>query len=244
MDQVPGDRHRYFEELAVSHVLGGLSESDGRIFRSHLLDCSQCRARVGELRRIANDLADVERDERRVKAAKAIETKRRESDDDEGDFDEPVPDPRRSRLVVLVGLLVLIALAGWNFFLRAENGTLRGNNEGLRITRDLLVDGTYGRYRSPTSQFAPDAAEVRYDDEHVLVVLDGVEAFDEFMVYQTNPEGQVVDYGRQPVTGDRLTLLIARAPNARTVHLTTLRDGESPSPSEVTGGRALEATVG
>ena len=90
------DRHRHYEELAVTHVLGGLSESDGRVFRSHLLDCPQCRARVGELRRIANDLADAERDERRMRAAKAVETKRRDDDDEEVEPEEP-RSPRAHR---------------------------------------------------------------------------------------------------------------------------------------------------
>lgn len=241
MDQVPGDRHRYFEELAVSHVLGGLSESDGRVFRSHLLDCSQCRARVGELRRIANDLADVERDERRVKAAKAIETKRRETDEDEGDFDETGPDPRRSRVVALVGLVVVVALAGWNFYLRAENNGFRSNVEGLEFTRDLLVDGTYGRHRSPTGEFTQ--AEVRFDEDRALIVLDGVDDVGQFVIYQTNAAGEVVDSGQQLVTGDRLTLLVNRAPRSRTIFLTTLADGQRADPNQVTGQRALEATL-
>jgi len=242
MDQVPGDRHRYFEELAVSHVLGGLSESDGRVFRSHLLDCPQCRARVGELRRIANDLADVERDERRVKAAKAIETKRRETDEEDADFDESPPDPRRSRLVALVGLIVVVALAGWNIYLRAENNGYRRSVEGLELTRDLLVDGTFGRHRSPTGLFAD--AEVRYDAEHALIVVDGVADVEEFIVYQTNAAGDVVDSGRQAVTGDRLTLLVDRAPNSATIFLTTLAEGQRPKADQVTGQRALEAILG
>ena len=243
MDQASGDRHRYFEGLAVSHVLGGLSESDGRVFRSHLLDCSQCRARVGELRRIANDLADVERDERRVKAAKAIETKRRESDDDDGDFDDAGADQRRSRVMVLIGLLVVLALAGWNFYLRADNGGLRDNVQALEVTRDLLVGGEYGTYRSPTGEFT-GRATVRYDEEFALVVLDGVDRVDEFVVYQTNEQDEVIEQGRRTVRGDRLTLLLPRARDSHHVFLTILDEGEQPRSQEITGAHALVATLG
>jgi hypothetical protein len=121
----PGsDSHRYFEELAVSHVVGGLDESEGRVFRAHLLECNECRAQVGELRAIAHDLADIERDERRVRAAKAIETKRRETDDDELDEDELPPVSRASRITFIVGLMLVIVLLAWNF-------TLRGTVEQL-----------------------------------------------------------------------------------------------------------------
>ncbi|MGH8906149.1 MAG: hypothetical protein ACRD0K_06470 [Egibacteraceae bacterium] len=121
----PGaDGHRYFEELAVSHVVGGLDESEGRVFRAHLLECNECRAQVGELRAIAHDLADIERDERRVRAAKAIETKRRETDDDEPDAGESPPVSRASRVALIVGLMLVIVLSAWNF-------TLRGSVEQL-----------------------------------------------------------------------------------------------------------------
>src|SRR5688572_33317351 len=82
------DGHRYFEGLAVAHVLGGLDDSEGRVFRSHLLECGTCRARVGELRAISHDHADVERVELPRRPALAIATKRRavqhESDDHRG----------------------------------------------------------------------------------------------------------------------------------------------------------------
>ena len=65
----PGSEHRRYEEMAVAHVLGGLTPAQGRTFRSHLLECADCRARVGELRAIAHELAGVERDEERERAA-------------------------------------------------------------------------------------------------------------------------------------------------------------------------------
>jgi hypothetical protein len=112
--------HRYFEELAVNHVVGGLDESEGRVFRAHLLECGDCRAQVGELRAIAHDLADVERDERRVRAAKAIETKRRETDEDDLDDEEIPGSSRASRIAVVAGLVIVILLSVWNFTLRGR----------------------------------------------------------------------------------------------------------------------------
>jgi hypothetical protein len=126
---MPGsDGHRYFEELAVTHVVGGLDDSEGRVFRAHLLECSDCRAQVGELRSIAHDLADVERDERRVRAAKAIETKRRETAEDELDDDQITASSRASRIAVVVGLVVVIVLSAWNFTLRGRIAELVAAN--------------------------------------------------------------------------------------------------------------------
>src|SRR5680860_1116525 len=111
------DAHHHFEQLAVAHVLGGLDDGDARVFRSHLLECPNCRARVGELRAIAHDLADVERDERRTRAANAVETKRREPDTERPS--EPQLSPTRTvRVAMAAGLVLLIAMTGWNFLLR------------------------------------------------------------------------------------------------------------------------------
>src|SRR5690606_6579052 len=96
----------------------GLSLDQGRVFRSHLLECSACRARVGELRAIAHDLADVERDERRIRTAKRTEKKAEQEDED-----APAGPSRlsgRLTLLVAAGLTVLMALSVWNFMLRGR----------------------------------------------------------------------------------------------------------------------------
>lgn len=119
------DQHRPYEELAVRHVMGALDEGEAAAFRSHLLDCQDCRNRVGELRSIASDLAVVERDERRERAAQRVETKRRtEAHDD----DVAVPPPaatRGSRTVLVVGAALIVLLSVWNFVLRGQNDGLR-----------------------------------------------------------------------------------------------------------------------
>ncbi|MPZ88777.1 MAG: hypothetical protein GEU81_12030 [Nitriliruptorales bacterium] len=243
MDSASGaDRHRYYEGLAVTHVLGGLNGTESEVFRSHLLECPSCRARVGELRRIANDLADVERDERRVRATKAIETKRREADDEEDDLDEPPPGPRTSRILLLLGLLAIVGLAGWNFFLRANLDQQTTNVEGLEITRDLLLDGKIAVYESPTGQLE-GRTQVRYDDDYVLLVLDGLAGDERLAVYQVNAPGGVVETGVQPVNGDRLTLLVRRAQNVSRLIVTRPREDEQLSPAEVQGVTVLNALL-
>jgi hypothetical protein len=205
------ERHRYYEELAVSHVLGGLSESDGRVFRSHLLDCQQCRARVGELRRIANDLADVERDERRVRAAKAIETKRRE-DEDEDEADEPLPPTRGSRIMLLVGLVALIGLLSWNILLRQNQAEQNERLDKATIVSDLLVEDNRALHTDPTGQFTAPPNRVVFNDAHVVVVLDGVEKGDLYAVYLVNNEDEILDVHAQQAVADRMTLLVDRVP--------------------------------
>lgn len=235
------ERHRHYEELAVSHVLGGLSESDGRIFRSHLLDCQQCRARVGELRRIANDLADVERDERRVRAAKAIETKRRE-DEDEDEADEPIPTARGSRVVLLVGLVVLIGLLSWNILLRQNQTTQNSRLDEARITADLLVDDRRAQATSPTGQFAAPPNKVVVDDSYAVVVLDGVEPGDVYAVYLLNENEVILDDPRvQQAVGDRMTLLVPRVQGL--TDLVVTQPDTQPSGSKVEGTRVLDVNL-
>ena len=117
------DQHRPFEDLAVRHVMGSLDPGEASTFRSHLLDCGECRARVGELRSIASDLADVERAERRERAAQRVEIKERE--DDEGETVEPDLPPRAGRGVMIAVVLLVVVLSIWNFVLRGQNDSLQ-----------------------------------------------------------------------------------------------------------------------
>lgn len=239
------DRHRYYEELAVSHVLGGLSESDGRVFRSHLMDCPDCRARVGELRRIATDLADVERDERRVRAAKAIETKRRE-DDEEVEADEAVPTTRGSRLVLLLGLAVLVGLTAWNFLLRDANRRLNDNVASATIATNLLIQDRNeveeATVSSPTWEFSAHPNRVLYDDEHVLLVMDGVEPGRTYAVYLFSSDRQIIHMRPQTAVTTNMTLLLDRVPNLWELRVVEPRS-LPPSETELNGTEVLVATL-
>lgn len=129
--------------MAVAHVVGGLSPDDGRLFRSHLLECTSCRARVGELRAIAHDLADVERDEKRVRAAKRTETKERVDRTD--DEDVAPPSGRlggRAALLVAAALTILMALSAWNFLLRGRVQQNEQVADQLREATLVLETGT------------------------------------------------------------------------------------------------------
>lgn len=115
-----GDGHERFEELAVGHVLGGLATGDAALFRSHLLECRDCRMRVAELRDIAADLAQAEREERRRAATKTEVARRQQSDASD-------PRPRWWRPSVLVPAILLLGVAPllgvlvWNYHLRQNN---------------------------------------------------------------------------------------------------------------------------
>jgi hypothetical protein len=121
------DEHRPFEDYAVRHVMGGLDEAEQGTFRSHLLDCAECRARVGELRTIASELAEVERVERRERAAQKVKTEERAAEE------TPTLPTRRAsrgaRAAVVIGMLLIVLLSVWNFVLRA----------GVEDVRDLAT---------------------------------------------------------------------------------------------------------
>jgi hypothetical protein len=235
------DRHRYFEELAVSHVLGGLSESDGRVFRSHLLDCPHCRARVGELRRIANDLADVERDERRVRAAKAIDTKRRE-DEEEVDADEAPTSTRGSRVALFVGFLLLIGLLSWNFLLRGENAEQATKLEGAQITTDLLIENNEALHTSPTGQFSAPPNKVVYNDDYAVIVMDGVEQGEVYAVYLLSEDDEIINMVAQAPVTDRMTLLVPRRGGVRNLQVIQ-PETLPPNRSEREGTTVLDANL-
>lgn len=238
------DRHRFYEQLAVTHVLGGLSESDGHAFRSHLLECGQCRARVGELRSIAHDLADVERDERRVRAAKAIETKRRDEDTDL-ELDEPPPSSRLSRTAVLVVLGLVFALTAWNFTLRNQLARQELTIGASEAATDLLIDGDVpvsGSLQRPGGLLT-DLSTVRYDDEFLVVIADGVERNEAYGIYQLSNDNQVVRGFEQRATSQRLVLAVPRADAATRVVVTSLGDADFDATSIDAGEQILRASL-
>lgn len=238
------DGHRYFEGLAVAHVLGGLDDSEGRVFRAHLLECGSCRARVGELRAIAHDLADVERDERRVRAAQAIDTKRRESDDEVDVTVEAMPSPRSSRITVIVGLVLIIGLSLWNFTLRsamtvqdAENASIEQMVTIAEIGRPWEVD------------VAADAvtASVRFEGSRFAVVADGLDPKQVYGLYAAEADGTVVvNETVEPVDGRMFALyglesgvepVVVKFMNPTDTNGTIGKPGPTP-----TGVRIFEAT--
>lgn len=159
------DEHRPYEDFAVRHVMGSLDEAESGTFRSHLLDCADCRARVGELRTIASDLVEVERSERRERAARQVETKEREDEPDD-DLDDYSYGPSRGvKLLAVAGILLIVFLSVWNFVLRSHNssletmatdllGSAQTVNFGEAWTTDVLAPGHEGVARAEDGELA------------------------------------------------------------------------------------------
>lgn len=228
------DGHRRYEEMAVAHVLGGLDDADGRLFRSHLLDCGVCRARVGELRALAHDLADVERDERRVRAAKALETKRREHGEE-----APPTEQReqfRPRLMTIIGIAAILALSAWNF-------TLRGTVERFGREIDRRVDAAAALEFGTAGEVLHTARGVRgqakVDRGSLVVLVDGLDEGEVYGLYLLDAAGEPVFRTAVAPTDGRLFSLVDFPDGSQRVML-TLPDGPpGPDPQGLTVFEAM-----
>lgn len=215
--------------MAVAHVVGGLSLDDGRLFRSHLLECTACRARVGELRAIAHDLADVERDERRERAARRTETKAREGQ--EPDLPEP-PVRRlnkRTTLLVAAGLVALMALSSWNFLLR---GRLQDAETKMSQLRESVAVLRAGDLWQPLKTATGVDGEVRDLEGDLVVRVDGL-TDGTYGLYLLDERDRVVDRRLFEATNSLLYGFIPDLPDlesARTVQLVRT-DELLPEPS-------------
>jgi anti-sigma factor RsiW len=187
MDPGRAEEHRSFEEMAVAHVLGGLDQDRSRLFRAHLLECSDCRARVGELRAIAHELADVERDERRERAAQTVETKRRDPADE--DAAGPQAPSRLSRIVLVVGVGFLLTLAAWNFMLRSQLAAL---DQRLQDRVEASAALEMGEELPVTFTAAGITGTAKRADRGAVVLLEGVTARQVVGVYLLSGTGNDV----------------------------------------------------
>ncbi|MGI8574793.1 MAG: hypothetical protein ACR2MA_05495 [Egibacteraceae bacterium] len=213
MDQArQPDGHRQFEDMAVTHVLGGLAESRSRVFRAHLLDCFECRARVGELRAIASNLADVERVERRQRAAKQLETKPRDDDEDDDSDVYVEGTSRRLRLFFALGLVAMGLLASWNFLVRGQVARLEealDQQEKAGVVRELGATWT-------SEQRAEGVVgTVKSYEGDIVATLDGLGEVENevFGIYLLTAEDETLD--RRPlvrVNDGRLSVLLEASP--------------------------------
>jgi hypothetical protein len=190
---MPGnsDEHRAYEDFAVRHVMGILDEAESGTFRSHLLDCSDCRARVGELRSIASDLAEVERAERRVRAAKLVETKERVAEDEaDDDDDEAAGQGRGSRVLVIAGVMLIVVLSIWNFVLRGQNTGLRDYAGALLESAEIVNFGDPWT----TEQVAPGhEAIARVEGGRMAVMVRGTDDEATYQLKRYDAEGVLLD---------------------------------------------------
>lgn len=233
------DAHRYYEGMAVAHVVGGLGEADGRVFRSHLLECSDCRARVGELRALAHDLADVERDERRVRSPAAVETKSHEpveaGEEDRGKTEAPRRSPPglpgwMPRILAVLGLITLVGLAGWTFVLRATVANLESAVDDLTAASVLLQ---FGEKADVTTRHEDLEATVSTDGERLALLVDGLTTGERYQVFLTDEGGDVVD-SDTPVEArnGRLFVLVPMIGDARQAVVSPAPGRAMPEPDE------------
>ncbi len=226
----PADGHRYFEGLAVAHVLGGLDDSKGQVFRAHLLECGDCRARVGELRAIAHDLAEAERDERRMRAAQAIDTKRRESEDEDPDLDDVPEASRASRVTVVVGLALLVGLSLWNFTLHGALKTAQHTNRNL-VQAAVIQDS--GTPWSTVREEGGVTGTVTVKDGRFVLTADGLDPAQVYGLYAITADSEIpASYIFQATDEGRVEQLFALPARVERILITDpgdQRPGTEPS---------------
>jgi len=222
---------------ALGAVLGGLDESDGRVFRSHLLECADCRARVGELRAIAHELADVERDERRQRAAKAIETKRRETAEDDDEPGDAGRGQRAARILAVVGFALVVVLAAWNFTLRGTVARQEMAIADLQQASEILQLGEAAIVRTLVDGVE---AQVKVRDGNLVLLADGLDDDELYGVYGLTADGDVTfSRGWQP-TDQKLHVLIRNPGDADQLIVTEYTGQMPPQPD---GRRVLTARL-
>jgi hypothetical protein len=162
-----GDGHGQYEELVVGHVLDDLAADDAARFRSHLMNCRDCRARVAELRGIAAELADAERDEL---ARAAVRTQAPRRTDQDGPADGPGL-PRIRIVHVTIATVIVLAIAGamgfWNLHLRASAATYLAVAE----SRGDAIDGLVNDAPLDATFTAPVTGLVTGDGQQVSLAL-------------------------------------------------------------------------
>ncbi len=222
--------HDRYDQLALGHVLGGLSGTDEHAFRTHLRGCRDCRSRVAELRDIAADLVQAEADER---ARVPLRTDLDAPEDGEAEEVTPTRSLRVGH-VLIAGLVVLVLAVGvlfWNLHLRtlvgaydqamtAQAGALSELAAGESIPVDL-AEGVAGR--------------VIVGPERVAFTLTGVEVADGevAVAWLVDVEGGARKVLRAPAAVVREGNLAGTAERQGAVELlVTLEDvplGEAPS---------------
>lgn len=226
----PADAHRRYEEMAVAHVMGGLDESEGRIFRSHLLDCPDCRARVGELRALAHDLADVERDERRVRAARTLETKRREHGEDGTELEEPERGGR-PRVMTVLGVAAILALSAWNFTLRE---TVAKFQQDIDHSTEAAAAMEFGRPGTVLTVAEGVRGQVKTDRDSFVLLLDGLDSARVYGLYLLDARDRTVFRAAVRPSDGRLFSLIEHQEGAVRLMLTRPEGAPQADPDGAT----------
>ncbi len=224
--------HERFEELALQHVLGGLSSPDAAIFRAHLVECRDCRLRVAELRDMAAELAATEREERR-RSAVATQVAREEGPSEEPRSWLPWSSPRWAALAVVLACVIVVVMLFWNYHLRRVTSQYARVLEHQAEVFEVLGSGE------------PLQVQAREGARGIAAVRDGKVAVD-LLRLPTLAETQVAIWlvpadVEGPVTLTRLPEngqlpFVVPVGNADTVLVTLEPGGQRP---RVPGGRVL-----
>jgi anti-sigma factor RsiW len=230
------DRHSRFEQLALSHVLGGIDRGDADDFRTHLRACPDCRARVAELRGISSSLDAAAREERR-RAAEGGAPERRDP--------SPQSTVRRgpSRTgVVLVALALVLGFAFWNLHLRTSaDAYLAAAEDRGAILRDLAI-GTL--VDDPSLDLV--AARVATSGTRIaLVIADGGPlGSDERLVAWLTPIGSSTDEAVVLAVGPAASTEVAvRIQRGSATHLVVTRERGLLSSSGPRGAEVLRVAL-
>lgn len=186
--------HTRYERMAVGHVLGGLDEVDRAAFRAHLLECSDCRRRVNELRDIASDLARTEREERRLAGNGTVDVEAEpETDDRDAQAAEVAPVRQWPWGVVVIGLVPLLVLGtlAWAVWQRAQTDLTAAVATAQQQVLDVLASGEPVPFESVEDVQGMIAA----DGERVGVNLAGLPELrpdEALLVWLLGDEGEAV----------------------------------------------------
>jgi predicted anti-sigma-YlaC factor YlaD len=192
------DTHARFEQLALSHVLGGLRRDDSDVFRDHLRACEACRARVAELRGISSSLDAAAREERQ--RSRDQPPPRRERPEERAGAGRGL-----SRLWAVAFLLTLALGVGfWNLHLRTTSGAYFAIAEERAA---ILRDFASGEILDDPSIDGLDARVAVTQTRVVLLLTDaGPLGSDERLVAWLLPTGSAV--------ADRVVLAVGPRPDA------------------------------
>jgi len=230
------DRHSRFEQLALSHVLGGMGRGDADDFRTHLRTCADCRARVAELRGISSSLDAAAREERRRVAEGGVPARR-----------EPVAAAPARRgpgglAIVLTSLALVLGFAFWNLHLRTSvDAYLAAADDRGAILRDLaagtlLDDPSFG---AVSARIAVTGSRI------ALVIADGGPlGSDERLVAWLTPIGASTDEAVVLAVGPSASTEIAvRMHRGAATHLVVTRERGLLSSSGPRGSEVLRVAL-
>ena len=168
------DHDERWDELALGHVLGGLPTAEASSFRTHLVSCGQCRARVAELRSLDSDMAAAAREERATQREREAGRTPTRTDHRARAESAPTAQDQRPRWRTVIALAVIALLLGglalWNAHLRTQNAYVTDLAEAQRETLGVLGRGTV----VPVTTSGDVTGVVSVDGDRVAFALSNV----------------------------------------------------------------------